>query len=124
VIGSTVQVGPRLYTEVRKGRFPTAPQRIDDARLQQYLDGLDIVGTGRRDGLNVFHPATIGRLLAATDLPKGPLGKAPGLAAGAPQMFLADTVSADVYTNTQPLLQYRQLIGGAGTGSVKVGVGF
>lgn len=124
VIGSGVQVGPRLHTEVQKGRFPTAPQRLDDAELQQYLEGLDIVGTGRRDGLNVFHPATVGRVLAATDVPKRTLGGMAGLTPGAPQMFLADVVSSDVYTNTQPLLQYRQPIGGAGTGSVKVGVGF
>jgi len=120
MIGSAVQVGPRLHTQVQKGRFPTAPQRLDDAQLQQYLEGLDIVGTGRRDGLNVFHPAAVGRVLAAVDVPQGPLGRTAGLTAGAPQMFLADVLSSDVYANSQPLLQYRQ----PSTGSVKVGVGF
>jgi hypothetical protein len=116
MIGRAVQVGPQLCTIVQKGRFPTAPHHLSDAEFQGYLEGLDIVGTGRRDGLNVLHAATAGRVLTSQDVPPPPAALAAGLSIAAPQMFLADVLS--VYTNTQPLLQYQQL---NATGSVQVG---
>lgn len=124
VMGTSVTVGPHAYSRVPKGKFPTAPQRIDDARLPHYLDGVDLVGTGRRDGLNVLHPAVVGRLLAPQDVPSA--GVAPTvdhqaateLTVGAPRGSAADNLSPDVYTNTQPLLDYRRPP--TSTGSVRV----
>ncbi len=111
VIGAAVQVGPQLYTRVQKGRFPTAPQRLDDARFRQYLEGLELIGTGRRDGLNVLHPAVAGRVLSPQDVPpslQAGTAAAGALGAGAPGGFLAERLSPDVYTNTQPLQDYQQ----------------
>jgi hypothetical protein len=107
--GGSVQVGPRFSSRVEKGRFPTVPQQLDDAQLRQYLSGLEIIGTGRGDGLNVRHVAASGRLLTPQDLPTaaarhtGPGGVRPS----APRRFLADHLSPDVATNTQPLLDFR-----------------
>lgn len=127
VIGGGVQVGPRFFTRVEKGRFPTQPQRLDDAGLRPYLEGLDLIGTGRRDGLNVLHPAVMGRVLSPQDLPEvvggGKAHMPPeGLVTGAPLPFVASRLSPDVYTNTQPLLEFEQTPPGVvPTGSVKVG---
>lgn len=127
VMGGSVQVGPRLFTRVEKGRFPSAPQRLDEAAWQQYLQGVDLIGTGRRDGLNVFHPAVMGRVLSPADVPQAVAGSkalapAEGLPFGAPEPFLASRLSPDVYTNTQPLLEFEQTPPGqVPTGSVKVG---
>lgn len=109
VLGSGVQVGPRFASRVEKGRFPTAPQPLDDVQLRQYLSGLEIVGTGRPDGLNVQHVATSGRLLTPQDLPSAAAKHAAtgGVCPGAPSGFLADRLSPDIATNTQPLLDFR-----------------
>jgi hypothetical protein len=132
VMGAGVEIGPHFLTQVRKGKFPTPPQHIDDARLRQYLDGVDLVGTGRRDGLNVLHPAVVGRMLAPQDVPNGgavpptgaepqPRGEMTALTVGPPQESLADTLSRDIYTNTQPLLDFRQTPPGQlSTGGVHV----
>jgi hypothetical protein len=128
VIGPAVQIGPQDFTQVQKGRFPTPPQHLDEARFQQYIQGLDLIGTGRRDGLNVLHPAVAGRVLAPEDIAGPPSGRVAGKAAAgrlgtaAPEEFLANRVSADVRTNTQPLLDFRQTPPGrAPTGAVRVG---
>ncbi len=124
VLGSSVQVGPRFLSRVEKGRFPTPPQPLDDARLRQYLSGLGIIGTGRRDGLNVQHAATAGRLLAPQDLPSeaAKQGHGRGRRVGAPQGFLAERLSPDLATNTQPLLGFRSSPPGrVPSGGVRVG---
>jgi hypothetical protein len=128
VMGSGVVVEPQFFTHVEKGRFPTAPQRLDEARFRQYIDGLDIVGTGRRDGLSVQHPVVAGHLVTPQDVPSvvSPLGAAAvvagGLAVGAPNPSLAQQLSPDIYTNTQPLLNFeRTRPGQVPTGGVKVG---
>lgn len=110
VMGAAVQVGPQISTRVQKGRFPTPAQPVDEARFRQYLAATEIVGTGRRDGLNVLHPAIAGRLLAAADVPSGATAPAapstakPGM--GPPPEPLAYRLSPDVYTNTQPLRDF------------------
>jgi len=123
MIGGAVQVGPQLFTQVQKGRFPTVPQRLDDARFRQYLEGLEIIGTGRRDSLHVQHPAVAGRLLSPQDLPKPAAARvsAEGLVVGRPQKFLAERLSLDVRTNTQPLGVFQSTPPGqVPTGGVKV----
>jgi len=127
VIGSGVRIGPHFYTQVRKGRFPTRPRLLSEAEFEKFLQGLEIVGTGRPDGLSVLHPAAQGRLLASQDVPTGlqaPASQQPvsgQLQVSAPQNFLGDRLSADVYTNTQPLLDFEQVPPGqAPTGGVQV----
>lgn len=112
VVGGGVQVGPQMRTEVRKGKFPTAAAKVGPERMEQYRVGLNIVGTGRRDGLNVLHPVVTGKLAAAQDVPgaKAPTAlTADGrLKVGTPPESLGEQLSADVRTNTQPLLEYRR----------------
>jgi hypothetical protein len=127
VIGSSVQVGQQMHTRVQKGRFPTAAQGLDETQFSQYLDGTEIVGTGRHDGLNVVHPAVMGRLLSPQDAPAS-LG-IPGMPAaaaqagvGAPELPLAYRLSPDVYANTQPLLDFKRTPPGRlPSGAVHVG---
>jgi FecR protein len=128
VIGPSVRVGPHFYTQVEKGRFPTPPVHLDAARFRQFLEGLELVGTGRRDGLEVLHPATEGHLLSAQDVPAAIVPSPPpapaGLQLGPPQGFLAQVLSPDIATNTQPLLDFERTLPGhspGGTGNVKVG---
>jgi len=130
VMGSGVAVGPQFFTHVDKGRFPTAPQRLDEARFRQYIDGLDIVGTGRRDGLSVQHPVVAGHLVTPQDVPgtvspSAAAAAAGGLTVGAPSPSLAEQLSPDIYTNTQPLLDFERTPPGhvpkAPTGGVRVG---
>lgn len=124
VPGGGVPVGPRFLSRVEKGRFPTVPQQLDEAQLRQYLSGLEIIGTGRGDGLNVQHVAASGRLLTPQDLPTaaarhtGPGGVRPN----APSGFLADRLSPDVATNTQPLIDFQNTPPGkVPVGAVHVG---
>jgi len=108
------------------------PQRVGATRLSQFLDGVDLIGTGRRDGLNVAHSVVAGHLLAPQDVPNlegapsaGPEA-APALIVQAPLPgSVADNLSPDVYTNTQPLRDYQQTPPGqvpaSATGGVHVG---
>jgi hypothetical protein len=114
VVGGGVQVGPQEATRVQKGRFPSAPRRIDDALFRQYLEGLDIIGTGGRDSLGSTHAAVKGDLLdqgdsiaAVTGEARRPARAVSGLVVGAPGESPASRRSRDVYTNTQPLTEYR-----------------
>ena len=113
VVGASAQVGPGMRTEINRGKYPSSPAAVPRERMQQYEVGLQIVGTGRRDGLNVLHPLLNGKLLAAQDVP-GAKPVAAAMAAGelkvgAPEEVLGERLSADVRTNTQPLLEYRRL---------------
>jgi len=109
VIGGRVQLPAQSGTEVAKGRFPSPPERVGEAPMRQYLAGLELVGTGHRDGLSVAHPALSGRPLTAQDVP-GPPAKAAapeGLTVRGLQESLADRLSPDVRANTQPLLDFK-----------------
>jgi len=132
VVGGAVNVGPRMASRVQKGRFPSAPRRIDDALFRQYLEGLDIIGTGGRDSLGSAHPAVKGTLLAQGDnvseltgaaAPKPAARQPQGqLVVGAPDEGLASKLSRDVATNNQPLLEFRASPpGGIPSGTVRVG---
>ena len=124
VLGSGVQVGPRSSSRVEKGRFPTAPQPLDDTQMRQYLTGLSIVGTGRRDGLNVQHLAMSGALLGPQDVPSAVAKRSIVRGAGpmAPSGFLADRLSPDIAANSQPLLDFRNTPPGrVPVGGVRVG---
>lgn len=123
VLGGGVQVAPQQYTQVRRGGVPTTPELLSDARQRQYVEGLGIFGTGRRDGLNVDHGLALGRLANPSDIPEQVAGDAVGGgAATAPEEFLANRLSQDVRTNTQPLLDFeRTPPGQVPPGSVIVG---
>lgn len=111
VIGGQVQLSTQSGTEVAKGRFPTPPQPVAQAQLQQYVAGLELVGTGHRDGLSVEHPALAGRPLTPQDVP-GPTARTAAALAEAVtvrglQESLAERLSPDVRANTQPLFDFK-----------------
>lgn len=107
VVGGVVVLEPGSGTEVRKGRLPATPQPVAVAEQKSLVQSTATLGTGRRDGLEVLHPAMVGRLLSPGDTP-GTRRIAQGLRLAAPDEFLADQLSADVRTNTQPLLEYKR----------------
>ena len=109
VIGGRVQLPAQSGTEVAKGRFPSPPERVGEAPMRQYLAGLELVGTGHRDGLSVAHPALSGRPLTAQDVPGPPATAAApeGLTVRGLQESLAERLSPDVRANTQPLLDFK-----------------
>jgi hypothetical protein len=108
-IGGRAQLLARSATEVAKGRFPSPPERVSEVPMQQYFAGLELVGTGHRDGLSVAHPALSGRPLTAQDVPGAPPRAAAGeaLTVKGLQESLADRLSPDVRANTQPLLDFK-----------------
>ncbi|MCK6554486.1 FecR domain-containing protein [Candidatus Binatia bacterium] len=109
VLGGAVEVSAAQYTQVRRGGVPTTPELLSDARLRQYVEGLEIFGTGRRDGLNVEHGLVVGRLGSPDDVPARIAGSASaGIGTSAPEEFLANRLSQDVRTNTQPLLDFER----------------
>lgn len=132
VVGGGVKIGPRMATRVQKGRFPSVPRRIDDALFRQYLEGLELVGTGGRDSLGASHPATRGTLISASDNAATVAGQtapetgaAPSthkLTVGLPGLTRAAQLFPDVATNTQPIVDYRMTPPTSSpTGHVKVG---
>jgi hypothetical protein len=127
VIGGQVQLSTLSGTEVAKGRFPSPPQPVAQAQLQQYMAGLQLIGTGHRDGLSVNHPALAGRPLAPQDVPPATAattaaGGAAALTVPGLQESLADRLSPDVRANTQPLIDFeRTPPDQAPSGNVQVG---
>ncbi len=121
-----VDIGANAYTQVQKGRFPTPTQPLDPSRFRQFLEGLELRGSGRRDGLNVDHPLVAGHLLSKADVPATAVATQEPLPAGdgRPRQPLAWTRSADVNTNRQPLRQYRLNPPGRGSDSGGVVVDF
>ena len=110
VVGSSVRVESGYGTVVKKGRFPDVPTKREEDRLVEVLTGFGILGTGGRDGLYVLHPAVMGQLLSTRDIPGAPAAGGPttGLELGPPREFLAQELSGDIRTNTQPLLEYKR----------------
>jgi hypothetical protein len=114
VVGGPVDLAPEVGTEVRKGHLPASPAKVSSEALARIRQSTAVVGTGRRDGLDVLHPATRGRLLASGDVPMTVRDQtASPLRLGPPQESLADRLSADVRTNTEPLLEYERRRPGA-----------
>jgi hypothetical protein len=114
VVGGVVELDEGTASVVVKGRLPGAPSEVTAGELVHLTQATTIVGTGRRDGLDVLHPVARGNLLAPEDVPTtGGRRALTGLQLGAPQESLADRLSADVRTNTEPLLEYKRRRPGA-----------
>ena len=99
----------------------------DDDLFRQYLQGLEIIGTGGKDSLGSVHPAVKGALLSEADNVNQVAGTqaakpATGLVVGAPDEGVAARLSPDVATNTQPLPEFQASPpGSVPSGSVRVG---
>jgi FecR protein len=137
VVGGGVRVGPQMATRVQRGRFPSVPRRIDADLFRQYLEGLEITGTGGRDSLGSSSPVVRGALLSPSDSADKVAAESPkqetaapkaagGIAVGVPGETLAQQISPDVRSNTQPLVDFRLNPPGqpvqppSGNGAVKV----
>lgn len=110
--GGKVRVPAGAMVRIRKGRLPGAAVTLGPERARQLAEGVELFGTGRRDGLNVLHPLLAGKLLSPEHVPGG---RAASRAAGSelgltpPGPTLGAAYSADVYTNTQPIEVFRAL---------------
>jgi hypothetical protein len=112
IIGPGVAVGPNEMTHVPRDGFPSPVKTLDEAQARQAQQGLRVIGTGLRDGLDVGDPIAEGRMVAATDrLPAPGTAAAPRagnyLRPGVPGETLLYSLSPDNRANNQPLPDYR-----------------
>jgi hypothetical protein len=117
LIGPGVTVKPKTSTQVRRGRFPTQPGRVDVQTLLGYREGLAVLGTGNPDeGIGAGHPALNGRILRPEDLPEQVAGKLPEAPTalrpvfpdeGSPTESFAESLSPDFRIHRQPIPEYR-----------------
>jgi hypothetical protein len=119
VLEEAAQVGPRQWTRVAKGRLPSPPEALNEERFASYVSGLDIVGTGNRETLDVGHPALAGRLLRPADRPA--IAPPPAVAAaaapaeresylhpGVPGETFVQQRSKDLSVVYQPILEFQR----------------
>jgi hypothetical protein len=112
IIGPGVAVGPNEMTRVPRDGFPSPAKAIDAAEARDFAQGLQLIGTGTREGLDIDNPIVEGRLVGAADRPAAgalpaPAAEAPYLQPGVPGQTLIQTLSPDIRANTQPLPEYR-----------------
>lgn len=115
VLEEAAQVQPQQWTRVAKGRLPSPPEKLTPERYAAYVSGLDIVGTGNRETLDVGHPALAGRLLRPEDRPRVapaqtaaaavPAENGSFLHMGAPGETFSQVRSKDLSGVVQPLPQ-------------------
>lgn len=115
VLEAPAEVGAGYWTRVAKGRLPVPPEALAAQRLAAYVDGLDIVGTGTREGLDVGHSALARKLLRKEDrpglapAPGGPPVSAPSyLAPQTPGETWLERRSKDLSVVTQPIPEFRR----------------
>jgi len=115
LIGPGVTVGPRMFTQVQRGRFPAPAAAVDGEDMKARQAGLSILGTGDpAEGIGHGHPASMGRVLRPEDLPArvaGDTGVAQSTAGvrapRRPGETFADRLSPDIRAHTQPIPEFR-----------------
>jgi hypothetical protein len=112
IIGPGVAVGPNEVTRVPRDGFPSPAKAVDAAEARDFVQGLQLIGTGTRESLDTDNPIVEGRLVGAADRPvagglPAPAAEAPYLQPGVPGQTLIQTLSPDIRANTQPLPEYR-----------------
>ena len=112
IIGPGVTVGPNEVTRVPRGGFPSPAKVVDSATGKDLTQGLQLIGTGTREGLDVGNPILAGRVVEAADRPEATALAAPQageqyLQPGVPGETLIQTLSPDIRANSQPLPEYR-----------------
>jgi hypothetical protein len=114
VLESAAQVQPEHWTRVAKGRLPTPPERLTQEKFAAYVSGLDIIGTGNRETLDVGHPALAGRVLRPEDRPRvapaaavaaAPTENGSYLKMGVPGETFSQVRSKDLSVVVQPIPQ-------------------
>lgn len=111
VIGPPVDLTGGQLTRIQQGKLP-APPHEPTAEESALGGGLEIVGTGNSEGLEVDHPVVAGRLLRQEDRPDavaaGPVsGAVSYLSPGVPGETLQERLSPDLRANTQPIPEFR-----------------
>jgi hypothetical protein len=111
IIGPGVSVGANEMTHVPRDGFPSPVKTLDEAQMRQALQGVQLVGSGVRDGLDTDNPLVDGRIVAATDRPPAGAAGAPAggpyLQPGIPGYTLLYSLSPDIRANNQPLPEYQ-----------------
>lgn len=112
IIGPGVSVGPNEMTHVPRDGFPSPVKTLDATQAAGFAQGLRLVGTGAREGLDTDNPIAAGRVVDATDRPPpavagAPAGESVYLQPGVPGETLLYSLSPDIRANTQPLPEYR-----------------
>lgn len=115
VLEEAVQLQPQQWTRVVKGRLPAPAEKLTPERYAEYVSGLDVIGTGNRETLDVGHPAMAGRLLRPEDRPNVPPAPQAVTAAvpaddsflrlGAPGERFPEVRSKDLSVVVQPIPQ-------------------
>lgn len=115
IIGPAAIVAANSMTRVPADGFPSPAEAVRPAQLAEYTRGLQVVGTGGRDGLDVGNALLEGRVVGPDDRPGVAVAAAPTPAAqpylqpDVPGQTLLQTLSPDMRANTQPLPQYRRV---------------
>lgn len=109
VIGPGVAVGRGQVSRVEIGKFPSPVRELSATERTQMLAGLELSGTGGRDGLDTDNPLLEGSVVAESDRPPLSAAAATGgtyLKPPIPDEPLMWRLSPDVRANTQPLPVY------------------
>ena len=116
LIGPIVKIAAGQRTEVQQGKFPVPVEMVGGAALAAAQEGVEIIGTGRRDSLAADHPLLRGEVTRADEKPDaiaatGSAAKAPRgvsyLEPVAPDETLRDRSAPALRANTQPILEYK-----------------
>ena len=112
VIGPPLDLTRGQLSRVQHGKLPAPPRQTTVGEAATLAGGMEIVGTGGSEGLDIGHPIVAGRLLRQEDRPEmaaaSPVGgAAPYLSPGVPGETLQDRLSPDLRANTQPIPEYQ-----------------
>jgi len=115
LIGPSLQVAAQRKTRVQEGKFPEPVQPAAADELATLESGLELIGTGRQDGIAATHPLLTGALTRSDEKP-GAIAMRSGVApvatggsyleASAPGETLVERLSPAVRANSQPIPEY------------------
>lgn len=114
--GGKVLLGDGDSVEVRRGRLPAVAVRRPEEDVRRLVERVEVVGTGKGDGLHILRRVSQGELWAAADVPRRPSSPGAGVWPswpGLPGLAPTSQRSLDVYTNSQPLPVFRRFPPGA-----------
>ncbi len=114
LIGPTLKVQAGERTRIEKGKFPEPVETVDATELAAITSGIEMIGTGRADGIAATHPILTGGLTRSDEKPSqvratGSSRLATGvsyLKPTAPGETLLEQLSPAARANTQPIPEY------------------
>lgn len=66
-VGNAVVVTVQEITTVRRGAYPSVPQRLPDKLFRQYIEGLQFIGGGQSESMTAGNPLLTGALVPQSD---------------------------------------------------------